>query len=124
MTRAALDYDEIELRIERASGDGYVVRATTRDGVAQAPFELPFSRDRIDYLVLKAAMPRRGVRRMESSALREVTELGSGLFHALFVEEVRDLYRTALAHCDSDDRGLRIKLSLTNAPELSGLPWE
>ena len=124
MARGAPEYDEIELRIGRGPDDAYVVHATTEEGAAEGPFELPFSRDRIDYLVLKAAMPRRGVRRMESSALREVTELGGGLFEALFRDDVRDLFRMALANADHNDKGLRIKLSLTAVPELTGLPWE
>lgn len=124
LTRSVPHYDEIELRVEHSSDDRYLVRASAEDGVADAPFELRLSRDRVDYLVLKAAMPRRGVRRMESSAIREVTELGDGLFRALFREDVRDLYRTALAHADGAGRGLRIKLSLTDVPELMGLPWE
>ena len=120
----AREYDEIELRIEPAPADAYVVRATTSDGVAEAPFALPFTRDRRDYLILKAAFPRRGTRRIESSALREVTELGDGLFRALFHGEVRDLYRIALASADREGKGLRVKLSMTDAPEFASLPWE
>ena len=59
-----------------------------------------------------------------SSALREVTELGGGLFEALFRDDVRDLFRMALANADHNDKGLRIKLSLTAVPEPTGLPWE
>ena len=121
---AVKSYDEIVLRIEPMGDGRYVVRASSLEGNAQAPFELPLSRDRIDYLVLKAAFPRRGRRRMESSALREVTELGGILFKSLFRDAVRDLYRTTLAAADSRDHGLRVKLSLTDVPELSGLPWE
>jgi hypothetical protein len=61
---------------------------------------------------------------VESPALREVTELGDGLFHALFTGEVRDLYRTALACAERDGKGLRVKLSMTDAPEFATLPWE
>ena len=122
---AAVDaYDEIVLRIDPAAGEGYVVRASALEGEAQAPFELPLTRDRLDYLVLKAAFPRRGRRRIESSALREVTELGDSLFKALFRDDVRDLYRTARAAADAREHGLRVKLSLTRVPELMTLPWE
>ena len=121
---AVREYDEIAVRIQPMGDGRFVVRASSPEGEAQAQFELPLSRDRIDYLVLKAAFPRRGRRRMESSALHEVTELGDLLFKALFCGDVRDLYRTAHAVADSRGHGLRVKLSLTDAPELGGLPWE
>lgn len=124
MPAAVKQYEEIVLRIEPAGEDGYVVRATSREGEAHAPFDLPLSKDRIDFLVLKAAFPRRGRRRIESSALREVTELGDSLFKALFRNSVRDLYRTARASADARDHGLRVKLALTDVPELMTLPWE
>jgi CHAT domain/Kelch motif len=124
MPAAVKEYDEIVLRIEPMGDGRYVVRGSSPEGDAQSPFELPLSRDRIDYLVLKAAFPRRGRRRMESSALQEVTELGDILFKALFRDDVRDLYRTAHAAADTRGHGLRVKLSLTDVPELTGLPWE
>jgi streptogramin lyase len=124
MPAAVKQYEEMVLRIERVGADGYVVRATSCEGEAHAPFELPLSRDRIDFLVLKAAFPRRGRRRLESSALTEMTELGDSLFKALCPDEVRDLYRTARASADARDHGLRMKLALTDVPELMTLPWE
>ncbi|MBV9423230.1 MAG: CHAT domain-containing protein, partial [Solirubrobacterales bacterium] len=124
MPAAVKQYEEIVLRIERTGEDGYVVRATSPEGEAHAPFALPLTKDRIDFLVLKAAFPRRGRRRIESSALREVTELGDSLFKALFRDSVRDLYRTARASADARDHGLRVKLALTDTPELMTLPWE
>jgi hypothetical protein len=123
MTARSRRYEEIEVRIEPSPG-GYVVRASTGAGDAQERFALTLSRDRIEYLVLRAAFPRRGRRRLDGGPLDEVTELGRELFAALFSGDVRDLYRAALAQAESADGGLRVKLALNSVPELMGLPWE
>ena len=122
MAVGALQYDEIEVRVEAGPG-GYVVRASTRGAEARAPFELAaMPRQQIEDLVLHAIAPRR--RRIEAGALGEITSLGSSLFDALIRADVRDLYRGAAARADAAGRGLRVRLSLTDADEFRGLPWE
>ncbi len=122
MTVGALQYDEIEVRVEPGP-DGYVVRASTRGAEARAPFELAaMPRRQIEELVLQAIAPRR--RRIEPGALGEITSLGSSLFDALIRADVRDLYRSAAARADAAGRGLRVRLLLTDADEFRGLPWE
>jgi hypothetical protein len=122
VTVGALQYDEIEVRVEPGP-DGYVVRASTRGAEARAPFELAaMPRRQIEELVLQAIAPRR--RRIEPGALGEITSLGSSLFDALIRADVRDLYRSAAARADAAGRGLRVRLLLTDADEFRGLPWE
>jgi hypothetical protein len=49
---------------------------------------------------------------------------GSKLFDALFCDDVRDLYHSASAEADIAGKGLRVTLRLSQAPQLSNIPWE
>ncbi len=54
----------------------------------------------------------------------EPQELGSQLFDALFRDEVLTCWRRSLDRAQQQGHGLRLRLRLTQTPELVNLPWE
>jgi hypothetical protein len=118
-------YEELKLRIEPGGGGGYRVVASGPDGAtATGGFALPFSATELDNFVLRVGRQRRGMRGYRSSQMEEAKRFGSELFEALMVDEVRDVFRSARGVADTNRKGLRVTLYLTDVPELTGVPWE
>ena len=124
---AARKYQNFDLSLE-AAGDG-----SFRARVAYCPagefppvaFSLPFEGTELDYLMLKLDPGRSGTRRSGGDSQRQAgADLGGVLFEAVFRDDVmlawsrsQDVTRTA-------GEGLRLRLRLSDAPQLAGLPWE
>ena len=118
-------YSEFRLRIDRGPSAGtYRVVATSPSGEAQGRFELPFSDIELENFVLKIGRTRRGERRFESPEMELAKAFGGRLFSSLFDGDVKDLFRSSFADARTGNRGLRIALLLTGAPELRQVPWE
>ena len=118
-------YSEFRLRIDRGLSAGtYRVVATGPSGEALGRFKLPFSDIELENFVLKVGRTRRGKRRVESPEMELAKDFGGRLFSSLFDGDVKELFRSSFADARTENRGLRITLSLTGAPELSQIPWE
>jgi len=105
-------------------GDSYHVRVVdSPSGSASAPFTKPFSDVEIENILLKVAQPRQAVRRVRTPQLTFAISFGQRLFDAVFVGAVRDCFRASLSQV-SGDRGLRIRLRLTDVPDIASWPWE
>ena len=118
-------YSEFRLRIDRGLSAGtYRVVATGPSGEALGRFKLPFSDMELENFVLKVGRTRRGKRRVESPEMELAKDFGGKLFTSLFDGDVKELFRSSFADARTENRGLRITLSLTGAPELSQVPWE
>ena len=118
-------YSEFRLRIDRGLSAGtYRVVATAPSGEALGRFKLPFTDMELENFVLKVGRTRRGKRRVESPEMELAKDFGGRLFSSLFDADVKDLFRSSFADARTENRGLRITLSLTGAPELSQIPWE
>ena len=98
--------------------------ATGPSGEALGRFKLPFSDIELENFVLKVGRTRRGKRRVESPEMELAKDFGGRLFSSLFDGDVKELFRSSFADARTENRGLRITLSLTGAPELSQVPWE
>ena len=117
------DYDELKLRIEAAREGGYHVVASSSDGgTATGDFQSPISELELDNFILRVTRTR--TRAYRSSQMEEAKKLGSALFEELLAEDVGDLYHGAYRVANSQGRGLRISLSMTEAPALLEIPWE
>lgn len=118
------EYLDFDLRLQKTA-EGYeavVVNAPAGNGVH--PFTLPFSEDKLQVYLLQIGQRRAGVRRADSPNSVAARELGSRLFESVFAGEVRDRWYQSLAEASHQNRGLRLRLRLKQAPELADLPWE
>ncbi len=119
-----MDYLDFDLQIERA-GQGYRARVIDSPaGQAANDFELPFSDLELENLILRMSRSPRGVRRLGTPETEAVRSFGGRLFEAVFAGEVRGALRSSLDAAAEAGRGLRLRLHLTEAPELVDLPWE
>jgi hypothetical protein len=56
--------------------------------------------------------------------MQKMETFGGQLFDAVFSRDIYELYRTACQRVDDRNGGIRLVLSLRNAPELLDVPWE
>jgi hypothetical protein len=119
-----ISYVDFDLSIEHV-GDHY--RAHVLDspvGQASGDFSLPFSETDIELFVLRLARTRGMVRRIDSPGMDAAKDFGGRLFDSVFTGDVRGCLKSSLDQVDQVDSGLRLRLRLTDAPELADLPWE
>lgn len=115
---------DLDLLIERA-GDQYRARVIQSPaGQASAEFVLPFTPQDIEILMLRVGRARRGVRRIESPEMQSAKQFGGKLFDAVFAGDVRGALRSSMDTASREDVGLRVRLRLRDAAELTDLPWE
>jgi TonB family protein len=119
----SLKYDDFDLEIT-PSGDKYRVHLNGPTGQAAADFELPFSDVDVSNFLGRIGQVRRSMRRAEAPELHAAKEFGGKLFRAVFTGELIAQLRGSVEQSLNNDRGLRIRLRLTDAPELADLPWE
>lgn len=124
-------YLDFDLLIER-SGDAYRAKVVESPaGQATADFQLPVSALEMENFILRigrslGAMRRdvEQVRRLESSEREAIKSFGGRLFEAVFDGEVKGCLRASLNEAFRRDAGLRIRLRLSETPELADVPWE
>jgi hypothetical protein len=124
---AARRYQNFDLSLEAAGDGSYRARVAYCPAGEFPPvvFTLPFEGTELDYLMLRLDPGRSGTRRSGGDSQRQAgADLGGVLFEAVFRDDVmlawsrsQDVTRTA-------GEGLRLRLRLTDAPQLAGLPWE
>ncbi len=118
-------YAEFRLRIERGTSKrAYRVQASGPGGEEEGVFRAPFSDTALENFVLKVGRTRRGVRRIESPEMEQAKAFGGELFGAVMDGKVGELYRSSFTEARAAGQGLRVTLSLTDVPELGGIPWE
>ncbi|HEX4965769.1 MAG TPA: CHAT domain-containing protein [Thermoanaerobaculia bacterium] len=78
----------------------------------------------IENFLLRFGRTRQPARRLGSTQIEAARAFGGRLFEAAFNGEVRSCLRSSLDEAHHQDAGLRIRLHLTDAPELNDLPWE
>ena len=119
-----IDYLNFDLQIER-EGQGYRARVLdSPTGQASNDFALPFSDLELENFVLRMSRTRRGVRRLGTPELEAARAFGGRLFEAVFAGEVRGCLRSSLDAASGEQHGLRLRVRLSDAPELADLPWE
>jgi CHAT domain-containing protein/outer membrane protein assembly factor BamD (BamD/ComL family) len=115
-----IHYRDFDLLIERA-GDIYNARVVASPaGEASAALKLPFSQSDVEHFFVQIGHSRL----IESPQTQKMREFGQQLFEAAFTGEVRDRLRESLNEVSRHDQGLRIRLRISNLPELANLPWE
>jgi ABC-type dipeptide/oligopeptide/nickel transport system permease subunit len=117
-------YRDFELEVQH-QGSGFIAHVRSPGGEASQSFQLPFTAEKLELLVLR--MTRRGgvTRRIHSPEIAAAQELGGSLFDAIFRGEVLGCFRASLDDMAREEGvGLRFKLRLQDAPELASWPWE
>jgi hypothetical protein len=121
-----LAYLDFDILLEPVHGRSY--RARVIDAPAgQTPaidFMVPFSELELENFLLRISRSRTRVRRVETPETAAIKSFGGQLFDALFRDELRvNLFRS-LSEATAKGSGLRLRLRLSDTPELAGLPWE
>ncbi len=119
-----LEYLDFDIRLEKREQRYAVSVIRSPAGEAEGEFVLPFSDLELENLILKVGRTRRGVRHIGSPEWQAARAFGGKLFEAVFKGDVRGCFRSSLDKATLEDKGLRIKLRLLDAPELADLPWE
>jgi hypothetical protein len=115
-------YLNFDMEIQRRAS-GYAARVLdSPGGQGSAEFQLPFSDLEIENLLLKMGFERGRVRGRDRTKLEAAKQFGGKLFATVFVGEVARCWQTSLEKAAGS--GLRIRLRLSDAPELADLPWE
>lgn len=116
------EYLDFDLAIEKREG-GYRAHVLDWQGAqAAAPLTLELSDDEINAFLEQ--LGHRRVRGADNTRTAAAKAFGKKLFDALFHDDVRVLWKTALTFADAQDKGLRLRLRMSDAPELADLPWE
>ncbi len=122
-------YQDFDLSIERA-GEHYRARVLSSPDGPTPPneFELPFDDLRLENFILRIGQTRRTMRSIEMAGEtinRSLREFGTGLYGAVFSGPVADRLHGSLGIVgQQENAGLRIRLRLSDAPELIDVPWE
>ena len=126
-----IEYLDFDIEVTKQNGVYNAHVLNSPSGEASQKFELPFSKDRIELLKLKLSGIKVRKRHLKfSEGEKAARELGAGLFNAVFSDEIRACLRGSInlaqAQQERDHKktGIRIKLRLENAPELTDIPWE
>ncbi len=122
---ARREYLDFDLLVE-PEGDGQFAARVTNSpaGEGSTLFRLPFNDLEIENYLLRFSRARATMRRIDSPELEAARKFGSELFGAVFVGEVMNAYLLSRAAAETNGKGLRIRLRLTDSPGLVDLPWE
>ena len=117
-------YLDFDLLIQR-DGEHYRAQVINSPaGQAASTFGIPFSDIELENFLLKIGRPRRGTRRVDAPEVEAAKSFGERLFAAVFNGDVRGCLRSSMDEARRQNSGLRIRLRLTEVPELADLPWE
>ncbi len=118
-------YQDFDLQIHRMA-DGYRAQVLSSPaGQASHAFGTIFSDLELDNFLLRLGRPRsRDTRRVDSPESKAAKTLGDRLFTAAFGGDVSACLRSSLDQARQQGAGLRVRLRLTDVPELADLPWE
>jgi hypothetical protein len=122
--RGAIPYLDFDLLVRRIEGGYRAQVLSSPAGEATADFAAPFSELELENFLLRVGRPRRGTRRVGSPEMETVRTLGGRLYGAVFNGDVRDCWRSSLSQAETQNGGLRLRLRIADAPELSDIPWE
>jgi hypothetical protein len=120
----AIAYLDFDLQILHV---GKTYRAQVLDspgGQASVEFTQPVSDLELENFFLRIGQGRLVMRGGDQPDVEAVKKLGGKLFTAVFRDDVLACWRSSLDEATRRQAGLRIRLRLTDAPELADLPWE
>ncbi|MGV1028496.1 MAG: CHAT domain-containing protein [Dermatophilaceae bacterium] len=123
-SRSYLNFD---VAVALSPGGGYEARVLGSPAGQTEPVKvaIPLSDLQIENFLLRIGRPRRGLSRsLQSPEAAAIRSFGGVLFDAVFRDQLRTVLATSQDVAESQGAGLRVRLRLTEAPELVDLPWE
>ena len=94
-------------------------------GSGSVEFTAPFLSVELENMSLRVSrFGQQTGRRTRVPQVDSARDIGGRLFDAVFAGAVRDCYRASLAEATSKGQGLRLRLRLTDVPEIATWPWE
>ncbi|HEU4332707.1 MAG TPA: CHAT domain-containing protein, partial [Lapillicoccus sp.] len=124
---ASRTYQNFDLLLEAADGGGFRARVTSSptDESPTGKFTLPFDSTQLENLLLKLDPGRSGTRRSGADPQTQASiDLGGPLFETVFSEDIMLAWQRSQDLAREHGDGLRLRLRLTDAPSIAGLPWE
>jgi CHAT domain/WD domain, G-beta repeat len=124
--RKAPSYENFDVLLERTSDGVYrarVVLGPAGQG-ARVQFIQPFAPLELENFLLRIGRPRRPVRRVDAPETKAIKDFGHRLYDALFHDDLRVSLERSLSEAAAKGAGLRLRLRLSDTPELAELPWE
>src|SRR5215204_5218143 len=124
---ASRTYQNFDLLLEAAEGGAFRARVTKSplDESPSGRFTLPFNPTQLENLLLKLDPGRTGTRRAGSDPQSQASiDLGGPLFESVFSEDIMLTWQRSQDYAREQGDGLRLRLRLTDAPSIAGLPWE
>ena len=124
---ASRQYENFDLLFESLADGTFRSRvaASPVGAGASATFAMPFDATELENLLLKLDPGRSQMRRASADPRPKASvELGGRLFDAAFGEEVLLAWTRSQDATREAGEGLRLRLQLTDAPVIAGLPWE
>jgi hypothetical protein len=120
-----IQYLDFDLAIEKTDSGYRAHVLDSPNGQAAANFPFTLNDDEINALITGMGQPRlRGGKTDKNERAAAAKAFGKQLFDMVFVQAVRECWKTSLALADAQEKGLRLRLRLTDVPELADLPWE
>ena len=118
-----VSYQNFDLKIWRTEGV-YCAQVLYSDaGESSCVFTLPFSEDKLESLIAKLG-PARRVRTLKASDMDAAKTLGGELYKNVLAGEIGNSLSRSIETAARKGERLRIRLRLTEVPELANLPWE
>ena len=118
-----MTYRDFDLHL-RKTGRKFIAHVTSSDaGEADGVFSLPFTELELENLILKLR-PSSGNRSSNVNHENAAKELGGGLYDAVFQGDVAMRLASCIELARQAKTKVRIKLRLSDVPELASLPWE
>jgi hypothetical protein len=112
-------YEDFDLMIER-EGDGYQAKVThSPGGEPSIIFKNPFTDHELERFLDLLGRPGQNTQAAEDAS----RDFGGRLFRAVFADKVNTCLQVSLSEV-GEECGLRIRLHLSDVPELAALPWE
>ena len=118
---AHINFDVIVSR----DSDRYRARVVdSPSGSGSVEFTAPFLSVELENMSLRVSRFGQTARRTRVPQIDSARDIGGRLFDAVFAGAVRDCYRASLGQAASSGQGLRLRLRLTDVPEIAAWPWE
>ena len=120
---AEVNYLNFDVVIQR-SGEGYRAQVQSPAGEASSHFTNPFSQIEVEHFMLSAAPGKRSTRRIDAPEVGAAKRFGEKLYNSVFTGDVGAVLRSSLDEAWQRNSKLRVRLRLTDVPELADIPWE